>query len=99
MKTLKTTVTEAGKTIYIYAEDTAAAKQFLQNAESEGFMWSDGRRPTQNHISDFYAVHTDTTINYIGAAGRTAFQCSSGNILKLNYEDFISKNITQTDKV
>ena len=91
MKTLKTIVTETAKTIYVYAEDAATASQFLQDAESEGFMWSDGCKPTQKHISDFYAVHTDMTINYIGAVGRTAFQCDSDNILRLNYKEYISE--------
>lgn len=88
MKTLKTIVTETGKSVYVYAEDNATAVQFLQDAESEGFMWSDGSKPTQNHTSDFYAVHTDMTINYLGAMGRTAFQCKSDSIFRLNYKEF-----------
>jgi len=91
MKTLKTIVTEKGKTTYVYAEDTATAAQFLQDAESEGFVWSDGSRPTEKHISDFYAVHPDMTINYLGAVGRTEFQCGSDSIFRLNYKKYISE--------
>jgi len=88
---MKTIVTETEKSVYVYAEDTATAAQFLQDAETEGFIWSDGGKPTQKHISDFYAVHTDMTINYLGAVGRTAFQCGSDNILRLNYKNHISE--------
>lgn len=91
MKTLKSIVTNAAKVVYVYAEDSATAVQFLQDAESEGFIWSDGSKPTQKHISDFYAVHPDMTINYIGAVGRTAFQCASDNISRLNYKEYISE--------
>lgn len=86
--------THSGR-IYVYLDNADIAKQFLQNAESEGFTFTDGAKPTQKHTSNIFAVNTDATINYVGFVGRVAFQSAKtiGNqpMLKIDYRQFLKQ--------
>ena len=62
--------------VYVYLADDAIGRQFLEQAEQEGFTFGDGVKPTQRHWSDLMAVNDDGTINYVGTNGRIAW--SSG---------------------
>lgn len=62
--------------VYVFLADEATGRQFLEQAEQEGFTFGDGVKPTQRHWSDLMAVNHDGTINYVGTNGRIAW--SSG---------------------
>lgn len=62
--------------VYVFLADEAIGRQFLEQAEQEGFTFGDGVKPTQRHWSDLMAVNHDGTINYVGTNGRIAW--SSG---------------------
>ena len=91
MYTLKELVSNSTKPVYVHLSDSKAAKQFLIDAENQGFVFSDGVKPTEKHISDFFSVHSDMTINYIGAIGRIAYQCKAGNIICIDYAEKIAE--------
>ena len=78
------------KPIYIHLSNYGVAQQFLVDAENQGFTFSDGEKPTKKHTSDFFVLHSDFSMNYIGAIGRMAYQCHSDNIICLDYPTKIS---------
>ncbi|MGN1480369.1 hypothetical protein [Porcipelethomonas sp.] len=90
MNNLKNLVKDNLKTVYVYLANADIAYRFLQDAEEEGFIFSDGTKPTEKEIDDFFAVHPNLTINYIGYIGRMAYQSHSDNIIRLDYEKFIN---------
>lgn len=79
--------------IYVYLATTSIGKQFLQDAENEGFTFCDGIKPTARTPANIMAVNRDNTINYVGTVGRIAFQAANkiGNdpLVKIDYRDVI----------
>lgn len=84
--------TYTGK-IYVYLATEDIGKQFLQDAENEGFTFCDGIKPTARTPANIMAVNRDCTINYVGTVGRIAFQAANkiGNdpLVKIDYRDVI----------
>ena len=62
------------------------AKDFLKHAEKEGFLFGDGKRPTKKPLDDYYALHQDLTMNYIGFVGRLRFNSNDDGILRVEYQ-------------
>ena len=81
--------------IYVYLADRDVCEQFLRDAEKEGFLFTDGTKPTQKHTSDLIAVNSDLTINYVGFIGRAAYQAANeiGNqpLVKIDYRDILKQ--------
>ena len=75
------------KPIYVHLADNQTALRFLRDAENQGFTFSDGEKPTEKHISDFFVLHSDLSMNYIGAVGRIAYQCNAKSITRLDYSE------------
>lgn len=82
-------LSEMNGRVYVYLSDAEIGKQFLQQAESEGFIFTDGVMPTDRKCEEVMAVNHDGTINYVGTCGRIAF---NGGADKVNGEDFIRIN-------
>lgn len=59
--------------VYVYFPTEDLAKQFMQQAEAEGFTFGDGIRPTERAATAVMAVNPNHTINYVGANGHMAF--------------------------
>lgn len=59
--------------VYVYLKDEQTGKAFLEQAETEGFTYCDGQKPTSREYSEIMAVNGDNTINFVGAVGRMAF--------------------------
>ncbi len=81
--------------IYIYLADEKTGKQFLQDAENEGFSFCDGVKPTQRKADSLFAINEDMTINYVGFVGRMAYQATDkiGNqpLIKIDYRDILNR--------
>ena len=75
--------------IYVYLATTSIGKQFLLDAENEGFTFGDGEKPTKRKPASIMAINRDCTINYVGTVGRIAFQATNkiGNdpLVKIDY--------------
>lgn len=84
-----------GGRIYVYLDNSDIAKQFFRDAENEGFIFTDGTKPTQKHTSNIIAVNKDATISYVGFVGRVAFQAANriGNqpLVKIDYREFLKQ--------
>ena len=79
--------------IYVYLATTSIGKQFLLDAENEGFTFGDGEKPTKRKPASIMAINRDCTINYVGTVGRIAFQATNkiGNdpLVKIDYRKVI----------
>ena len=75
MKSIKELVMRESKPVYIHTPSKAVARDFLKHAEKEGFLFGDGKRPTKKPLDDYYALHQDLTMNYIGSSIKDVSAC------------------------
>ena len=87
MKSIKELVMKETRPVYIHTPSKALARDFLKQAEEEGFLFGDGKRPTKKPLDDYYALHQDLTINYIGFVGRLRYNSNDDGILRGEYHD------------
>lgn len=71
-RTIKELVKKNGR-VYVYLGDSETGNQFMKQAESEGFTFTDGAKPTERCYAEIMAVNRDITINFVGMNGRIAF--------------------------
>lgn len=79
-------------TIYIYLKDSIICKKFYNQAESESFVFGDGK-PIEKHTTDLARLYHNKRISYCSTNGRIAFgsgKGTSGNIFRVDYSKFIS---------
>ena len=84
MKTIKE-LSSTGERMYVHLNDEETAMRFLRQAESEGFTFGDGVKPTDRHWSDLYAIHPDGTLNYVGAIGRIEYGLGADSVVRIDY--------------
>lgn len=68
--------------VYVYLADEETGKQFMQQAEIEGFTFKDGVKPTQRDWEGILALNRDLTLNYVGFVGHMAFGAKAKKIGK-----------------
>ena len=82
--------------IFVYLATAEISRQFLQDAENEGFTFGDGVKPTQRPTSDIFAIHPDMTLNYVGFAGHIAYRLADriGDqpLWKIDYRELLQGN-------
>ena len=66
--------------IYLHFETSELARQFLADAEAEGFTFGDGAKPTSRKPDSIFALNDDMTINYVGSIGHMAFSLGTDKI-------------------
>ena len=76
--------------VYVYLKDKRTGEQFLRAAESEGFTFGDGVRPTQRHYAQVMAVRDDGTISFVGAMGMAAFGADAEGIVQVDFAQYLS---------
>ena len=91
MKSIKELIMKETRPVYVHTPSKALASDFLKQAEKEGFLFGDGKRPTKKLLDDYYALHQDLTINYIGFVGRLRFNSKDDAILRVEYQDLFSE--------
>lgn len=92
MKLIKELVMKESRPVYVHLPSKAATLDFLKNAEKEGFLFGDGKRPTKKPLDDYYALHQDLTMNFIGFAGRLKWKSGQDDILRVEYRDLFEKS-------
>lgn len=93
-RTLKELVKKNGR-VYVYLEDSEIGNQFMQQAEDEGFTFTDGVKPTERCYAEIMAVNRDVTINYVGINGRIAFgsgvkTIGNEDLIRIDYKKYIA---------
>ncbi len=86
MKTIKE-LAGMGERVYVHLKDQETAERFLRQAESEGFTFGDGKKPTNRHWSDLYAIHPDGTLNYVGSVGRIEYASGADSCVRIEYAE------------
>ena len=90
MKTIKE-LASMGERVYVYLKDEGTARRFLRDAEAEGFAFGDGVNPTDRHWSDLYAIHSDGTLNYVGAIGHIEYGSGADSVVRINYSQVLQQ--------
>ena len=88
MKTIKE-LASTGERVYVHLKDEETAMKFLHQAESEGFTYGDGMKPTERHWSDLYAIHLDGTLNYVGSVGRIEYASEADSCVRVEYQELL----------
>lgn len=79
--------------IYVYLATKDIAEQFMRDAESEGFIFGDGVKPTEREPSDIMAINRDMTINYVGhLAYQIASKIGDEPLVKIDYRDCLKSS-------
>lgn len=76
--------------IFVYCRSRNISARFLADAEAEGFTFGDSGMPSKKEYDDIYSLHDDLTISYAGWAGHMAFRNAAGNIVKIDYGNYIA---------
>lgn len=76
--------------VYVHLSTKVLALRFLQQAEEEGFTFSDGARPTSRGAAEVMAVNSNHTINSVGTVGHIAYgsgatQMGSKKLIRVRY--------------
>ena len=82
--------------IYIYCHNEKIGKQFLQNAENEGYNF-EKTKPADNGWSNIVALKHNKQLSFVGFCGHMAFQCNGGDNPKgffhrIDYKKFINND-------
>lgn len=85
MKSIESLI-NTNKKVYVRMKNDEICKAFFLQAESEGFIFGDGARPTTKHTSDLIAVLPDKSLCYVASIGRIAMQSGAENIIVYDYE-------------
>lgn len=93
-RTIKELVKKNGR-VYVYLGDSETGNQFMKQAESEGFTFTDGAKPTERCYAEIMSVNRDITINFVGMNGRIAFGSGAktvGNekLIRVDYKKYIT---------
>ena len=95
MASIKSLLSTYNGRIYVYLATEDVSKQFLQDAENEGFTFCDGVKPTERDADCIFAINNDMTINYVGFVGHMAYQVADkiGNqpLIKIDYREILKR--------
>ena len=85
---------EQNKKVYVFTKSEESCRAFLALAETEGFTFDDGVKPTDKHSSDVFSVSADGRISYVGIVGRIAIgskvtDIEGKKLLKVDFEKYI----------
>ena len=72
---------------YVYCRSRAIAERFLRDAEEEGFMFGDGKKPTEMNADDIFALNDDFTMSYTGFAPHAMFGGGGSHVIWIDYEN------------
>lgn len=83
--------------IYIYCDNEKIGKQFMQDAENEGYRFGK-TKPTDNGWSNIVALENKKQLRFVGFCGHMAFQCNGGSnsegfFHRIDYKKFINNDI------
>lgn len=94
-RTIKNLVNDKNSKVYVYLANSEIGNKFLQQAESEGFVFGDNTKPTSRCYAEVMAVNDNLTINFVGANGMIAFgsgtkTITGKNFVRVDFEKYIN---------
>lgn len=78
------------KKVYILLRNEATRECFVHDAEREGVTYGDKVPLSERSVDDIMALQSDGTICFLGAIGRMCFQANPENVLRVDYEKYVS---------
>ena len=92
MRTIEKLLDLPGR-VYVYLGSKQISRQFLRDAEREGFTYGDGMKPTRRKPDSIMALNHDRTINFVGYIGHMAFQgaekIGDAKLIRVDYSEYI----------
>ena len=89
MRTLKSLVKNAS-TVWFYCANEELQKQFLKQAETEGFLALNGQKPTELFCQHFYGINDDMTMGYLSnMIWCLTFRTGKDTHVRVDYEKYI----------
>lgn len=76
--------------LYIYLNCNTIGKEFMKNAEDEGFRFADGKKPTKRKHADIMAVYKNKELCYVGYIGRINFKRDECDVPRIDYDKYIT---------
>ena len=90
MRTLKSLI-EKNKKVWFYCGTEVLQKEFLEQAEKEGFVTIRSEKPTSLSLQRLYGINREGTMGYISNfIWYLSFKTGSKGILKIDYDSFLS---------
>lgn len=94
MRTIKELSQRDGR-VYVYLSNVSVGEKFMEQAESEGFAFTDGAKPTERCYAEVMAVNKDMTINFVGANGRIAFgsgakKIGNDDLIRVDFAKYVA---------
>ena len=90
MRTLKSLI-EKNKKVWFYCETEDLQKEFLEQAEKEGFVTMRSENPTSLSLQRLYGINNEGTMGYISNfIWYLSFQTGNKDILRIDYDSFLS---------
>lgn len=94
-RTIKNLVNDKNSKVYVYLANSGIGNKFMQQAESEGFVFGDGAKPMSRCYAEVMAVNDNLTINFVGANGMIAFGSGTKTIagksfVRVDFEKYIN---------
>ena len=90
MRTLKSLI-EKNKKVWFYCGTEDLQKEFLGQAEKEGFVTMRGEKPSALSLQRLYGINSEGTMGYISNfIWYLSFQTGSSDILHIDYDRYIS---------
>ena len=78
-------------TVWIYCENETLQKQFLTQAEKEGFHAINGQNPTDLFLHKLYGINDNMTIGYLSAMiWNLTLKNGDDNHLRVDYGKYIA---------
>lgn len=92
MRTIEKLLDQMGR-VYVYLASQEIARQFMRDAEREGFTFGDGVKPTKRKLDSIMALNHNRTINFVGYIGHMAFQgaekIGDAKLIRVDYSEYI----------
>ncbi len=89
MRTI-TNLTNAKKHIYVKLGSKELCRQFMLQAEWEGFTVGDSGKPTDIEWTDIIAVYPNKKLCRLGRAGHMLYHAKHKNVVRVDYEKYIN---------
>ena len=82
MTTIRDTIRQYNRKVYVTIETETDGDRFLRQAETEGFRFSDGVLPTARPWAKLFSLTADGTLSYAAFAGHMAAGANAVPVLR-----------------
>ena len=89
MRTFTNLITP-GTYVYVHFKDKDLCRQFLQQAEWEGFTIGEGGKPTDIELTEVLAILPEKKLCHLGWASHMAYHANPKNMTRVEYEKYIN---------